>query len=177
MNSDTINSAVAACEIEELDFTAEYSKVIKELEEYYGFDDDYDPNVDTSEVNEVDQFKTKIKYIQDNDFNYVAINCSYTTRLNCNPIAKFATTVGAKLVGVGGYIGSGIIYSTSGEPVAQYGEVLFKCNKVSIAFKLVNHLMSYYHCGCFYWNTLYEVKTRTEGKHNIIVLNFDTESG
>jgi hypothetical protein len=171
MNSN-IPAVVSPCEIEESDFTAEYSKVIKELEEYYAYDD-YDPNVDTSEVNEVDQFKTRIKYIQDNDFQYVAINCSYTTRLKCNPIAKFATTVGAELVGMGGYVGSGVVYSASGEPVAQYGEVLFKCNKVSTVFKLVNHLMSYQHCGCFYWNTLYEVKTRD----NIVVLNFDTESG
>nr|SMH63585.1 Hypothetical protein FSTVLC9_103 [Faustovirus] len=166
---ESVESATLPCEIELADTNAEYTRVVKEIEEYYGYDD-----IDnTDNENEVDRFKTIIKTIGDNDFQYVAIQCSYTTRLDGNLIAEFAPTVGAKLVGIGEYVGSGILHSKSGEPVAEYGEVLFKCNKVSAVFKLADHLMEYDHCGMFYWTTLYKVRTRD----NIIVLEFDTESG
>ncbi|QJX73084.1 hypothetical protein F-E9_344 [Faustovirus] len=171
---ESVESATLPCEVELADTNAEYTRVVKEIEEYYGYDDDDIDDINaTGGVNEVDRFKTMIKTIGDNDFQYVAIQCGYTTRLDGNLIAEFAPTVGAKLVGIGEYVGSGILHSKSGEPVAEYGEVLFKCNKVSAVFKLADHLMEYDHCGMFYWTTLYKVRTRD----NIIVLEFDTESG
>jgi len=168
-----MNSSVTTlpCEIENNEFTTEYTNIVKELEHYDSFIEFGD------EPSCVDKFNTMIKYIQDNDFHYVAVKCSYTTRLSGAQIDKFATSIGCKLVGMGAYIHPRAILSTPGEPKAGYGEVLFKCNKVTNVFKLTNHLIDYQHCAMFDWTTLYEVKTRTEGDINIVVLNFDTESG
>lgn len=171
VDTQTVNTPLTAveltCEIEDAEFNVEYTKVIKELEDYDSFTDlDNEPGY-------VKQFNTMIKYIQDNEFQYVAIQCGYTDRLKYNKIAKYAKSIDAELVSIGEHIGSGVIHSTSSEPTAKYGEVLFKCNKISQIFKLTNNLMEYHHCGCFYWNTLYEINTRD----NVVVLNFDTESG
>ncbi|SME64971.1 Hypothetical protein FSTVST1_282 [Faustovirus ST1] len=163
--------SILNCETEAAEFDTEYTNIVKELEKY-------DEVIDFGETpSPADQFKTIVKHMQDNDFDYVAVNCSYTTRLSGAQIDKFAISIGCKLVGMGAYIHPRAILSTPGEPKAEYGEVLFKCNKVTNVFKLTNHLIDYQHCGMFDWSTLYEVKTRTKGDINIVVLNFDTESG